>query len=256
MRASRALSANTNSHSARAEWMNHFHMNDSYLTVFAGRPCFFGGLASSTFLGLGCGGVFAIRRITSSRRVAISSASNSTSGCRAMTDEPFDLVEVAKDVVKRGESSVVIMAVSILEDWLEGTLKAKMKPLSSTVENRLFGGQAPLRSFAAKIDIAFAFGVIDEKVQNQMRALKDIRNAFAHAKTLLFLDSSELTGDFQRLSGWKKGCDLRALFQNSIDFCLEPLRLHLDVKALADALLAYKPEEATLATLPETTAQE
>jgi hypothetical protein len=95
-----------------------------------------------------------MRRITSSRRLAISSAPNSASGCRAMTDEPFNLVEVAKDVVKRGESSVVIMAVSILEDWLENALKAKMQPLSSTVKERLFGGQAPLRSFAAKIVIA------------------------------------------------------------------------------------------------------
>jgi hypothetical protein len=173
-----------------------------------------------------------------------------------MTDEPFDLVEVAKDIVKRGESSVIIMAVSILEDWLENALKAKMQPLSNTVEMRIFGGQAPLRSFAAKIDIAYAFGLIDENIQGEMRALKDIRNTFAHAKTLLFINSAELTKHFQKLGGWKKGCDLRALFQESTSRCTEPLRKHLDLKMLVDALLAHTPTMAPPEPSPETAIQE
>jgi hypothetical protein len=171
-----------------------------------------------------------------------------------MTEEPlFDLVEFTKALVKRSESPVVIMAISILEDWLEGTLKGRMRPLSATVEGRLFAGQAPLRSFAAKIDIAFAFEIIDEKTQGDMRALKDIRNAFAHAKTLLFIDSPELTPLFQKLSGWKKDCDLHRLFQDRVADCLEPLRKHLDIKMLADAL---KEHVAKLPPSPETTLSE
>jgi hypothetical protein len=180
------------------------------------------------------------RNAVSSRR-DISSSLNSTAGCRTMAETPIDLVEIAREVVKRGEASVVILAVSILEDWLTGTLKARMRPLSETVEARLFGGQAPLRSFAAKIDIAYALQIIDAQTQANMRALKDIRNDFAHATTILHIDSPELTRRFQKLSGWTKDCDLHKLFNDRVADCLVPLRKLLNINLLASALMAYVP---------------
>jgi len=44
----------------------------------------------------------------------------------------------------------------------------------------LFHGFGPLATFAQRISIAYALGAIDKGTMDELRALKEIRNHFAH----------------------------------------------------------------------------
>lgn len=66
----------------------------------------------------------------------------------------------------------------------------KMCRISGVLEARLFDGYGPLGSFSAKIDIAYALGIITEQIFNDLKTIKDIRNEFAHPKELEFLTFS------------------------------------------------------------------
>ena len=71
-----------------------------------------------------------------------------------------------------------------------------------------------LSTFLAKIDVARALDLIDDAIYKDLRALNDIRNAFAHATDQLHFDSPKLVRHFQKLSGWTKTADPRKLFHD------------------------------------------
>ena len=160
-------------------------------------------------------------------------------------EDDFDLVGEIRGVARLTDAAVVIVSVSTLEDWLEKALKSRMRPLTSEVEHRLFTGYGPLNSFAAKIDIAYALGFFERDTYNDLRALKDIRNAFAHTSDFIFFDSASLTPLFQRLTGWTKDSDPKILFKERTNACVEPFKKILGMAALLKALREYKPVSNT-----------
>jgi DNA-binding MltR family transcriptional regulator len=162
-----------------------------------------------------------------------------------MPDSSDDLVEWVKELALNAETTVVITSVSILEDWVKAAIKARTRDLSSKLEERLFSGYGPLNSFAGKIDIAYAFNIIEGDVYNDLRALKDIRNAFAHSTENLHLNSPTLAPLLQKLTGWAKGADARDLFNDRVSACVEALKVPLNEKAFIKALMKWKPEQTS-----------
>ncbi len=147
-----------------------------------------------------------------------------------------DFEEWVSGMSRMIDANIVVISVSTLEDWLKAALKAKMRPLSSTAQARLFEGYGPVSTFSAKIDIAYAFSMIDDAQCSDFKALKDIRNAFAHTSEFIHFNSKEVEPKFQKLSGWKRGGDNKATFQAAVHNCINALKPTLDTAALIRAI--------------------
>jgi hypothetical protein len=88
------------------------------------------------------------------------------------------------------DRSVVILASSYLEKYLEEYLTKKLVDDKSV--SKLFEGYGPLSTFAAKIDIAFAIGLLPRHVFVDLRTIRKIRNLFAHEPDTLNFESSRV----------------------------------------------------------------
>jgi mannitol repressor len=114
---------------------------------------------------------------------------------------------------ERSLGSKAIVMAGHMEGWLQKLLLAVCRPLSKTMSAKIFEGYGPLTHFSAKIDITYIFGLIDKTSYDDLRAIKDIRNKFAHTTEDLFFTSEEVDRECQRLVGWKKGNNNHALFE-------------------------------------------
>lgn len=106
--------------------------------------------------------------------------------------------------VYEGESdrAVAILAVSYLENALEKNLLNRLVS-HNRVEN-LFRGYGPLATFSAKINVAYAVGLIPEHITKDLHTLRKIRNRFAHETTSLNFGSqaiSDLCGCLSYVEG-------------------------------------------------------
>jgi len=117
------------------------------------------------------------------------------------------------DLSEYSETTVAVVFASRVEDALEYGIKAKMRAdLSSSLSDRLFKHYGPLTTFSGKIDIAHAFSVIGAESYSDLRAIKDIRNRFAHSKNVMRFDSPEIAPLLQKLSGWTAKAKRMELF--------------------------------------------
>lgn len=80
----------------------------------------------------------------------------------------------------RGESdrAAAILAASFLDEALAAAIRSQFVDDPSVDE--LFTGYGPLSSFSARIEIAFALGLLDKKHKGDLRFIRKIRNHFAH----------------------------------------------------------------------------
>jgi hypothetical protein len=86
------------------------------------------------------------------------------------------------------DTNVVVLATSAIEKFLQllMLLQFAARP-SKNAFNEVFRGNGPLATFAAKISLATALGIIQGDVAHDLRVLKKIRNDFAHSPTRKFL---------------------------------------------------------------------
>jgi DNA-binding MltR family transcriptional regulator len=163
-----------------------------------------------------------------------------------MSDTIDELAALIRDKAQRAETSLALTTAALIEDWLEHAIKSHMRELSSTQDRRIFGGYGPLSSFAARIDVAYALSYFDDIIYSDLRAIKEIRNKFAHSKSVLHFNSEPILESIRLLTGWTKQSEPQALFLNRAIACIEALKPHLEHNALMKALMAWRP-----ATSPE-----
>lgn len=85
-----------------------------------------------------------------------------------------------------------ILAAASLEQALEHALSTKFVRSPEEIRTQLFGESAPLRDFAAKARMAYAFGIVGEMTFSDIGIIRQIRNTFAHSRTKLSSDTSEM----------------------------------------------------------------
>jgi len=83
---------------------------------------------------------------------------------------------------------VAILAVAMLEYDLERILRPKFKRSDDATWARITGDNGPLNTFSQKINLAYAFGVLDDERRKSLIVIKNIRNVFAHSKKLVNFD--------------------------------------------------------------------
>jgi DNA-binding MltR family transcriptional regulator len=92
-------------------------------------------------------------------------------------------ISALKEAFLNGEPMVTaILAQSLLEHQLEILLRLRFKRKDDSTWGRVTSEHGPLQTFSAKIIAGYAFGLYDEATMRNLNIIREIRNAFAHAK--------------------------------------------------------------------------
>lgn len=157
-----------------------------------------------------------------------------------------DVVAVIHQLAEQADTAFAVLLSSHVEDWLQWALEANMRTLSNTLKERIFSGYGPLSSFSAKIDLAYALHIFEEPLWNDLRAIKDIRNEFAHSRTAIHFNSPDLAPMLRRLTEWSRDRDPKGLFSDRIDACINVCKAHLSHADLIKAIREYQsPRDAS-----------
>ena len=113
---------------------------------------------------------------------------------RQILAEPFDPKEDIEHtffghLVKPGKSdfsdrAAALVATQNLELTLRAAVASRFRPLSPNEERSLFSGEvdAPLSNFAALTNVGYALEIYGPHFRDDLILIKNIRNAFAHAR--------------------------------------------------------------------------
>jgi len=93
------------------------------------------------------------------------------------------------------DQAVAIVLTAVLEHALESALLTHF-PVPKEEGRLLFQGrgdeEAPLHSLSAKIALGYALGVYDGLLKNDLKWIKNIRNAFAHTGRHILFETPEI----------------------------------------------------------------
>ncbi len=152
-----------------------------------------------------------------------------------------DLIKLLSQQTDAGNALVI---AGLVEDELQKLLLSAMRPLSNTMAAKLFEGYGPLSTFSAKIDISFAFGLIEKDVHGDLRIIKDIRNCFAHTTHFVFFSSPEIAKLCKKLSNHRNGGDDFIYFRTRALECINAIKASADKKIFESALQKGNQAEA------------
>jgi hypothetical protein len=75
-----------------------------------------------------------------------------------------------------------LIAGSLAENSLQYIIRVRAFQLRQNEIDEIFGYEAPLGSFSAKVKVAHALGMIDNDLRSDFDRIREIRNAFAHSR--------------------------------------------------------------------------
>lgn len=79
---------------------------------------------------------------------------------------------------EESDRSAAILTASFIDDLLSEMLQAFL--IEDKEVKNLFKGYSPLSSFSARIDVAYALGLITAEMKADLNVIRKIRNHFAH----------------------------------------------------------------------------
>lgn len=142
------------------------------------------------------------------------------------------------------DAQVALLGAAIADQQLQDALLTRMRTLKAKDRDRIFSGYGPLSSFAAKIDLAFAFELIDAATRNRLTAVRQIRNKFAHSDWFLSFEHPEIVAILKKLpANTENIVDSQKIFL----WQLTMVESHLVATAGAGIL---KPKQGPAAVLP------
>lgn len=126
----------------------------------------------------------------------------------------------------RGHSTTALIAAAAIDNFLEKAIKARMPNLDKDLSAKLFSGYGPFATFSAKIDTAYAMGIVDKSVFSDIHIIKAIRNAFAHPRGAQIVTFSDPVFDklFAKWPDFKPNLDKPMFLQTKFKDILE--RMH------------------------------
>lgn len=103
-----------------------------------------------------------------------------------------ELLELNRKLSKLDDHAASIVAATLVETALEDCILSKLRPLSAVERAELFDGDGPIATFAAKVKLGYALSLYGPPARDDLMRIKNIRNAFAHARTLITFDTPEI----------------------------------------------------------------
>jgi DNA-binding MltR family transcriptional regulator len=151
-----------------------------------------------------------------------------------VTIQEIDVGSVIRELSAKSQAGTVLVSAAVIDDHLQKLLLTKMRNLSNNKAERIFNG--PLRSFAAKIDVAYAFELIDDELHDDLTIIRDIRNEFAHSVVETNFGSPKIVNLVQRFKRQEASLDAFLLFQRRIKLCADQIEATLNRLMYAAAL--------------------
>lgn len=104
--------------------------------------------------------------------------------------------QAVNDLLDESDRGAVILVAARIEDTLEWAIMQKMQPLLNDAEAKsaLFGAGGSNATFSAKINLAYALGVIDRDAKEQIGLIRVIRNGCAHSRLPIDFQRPEMQG--------------------------------------------------------------
>ena len=107
--------------------------------------------------------------------------------------EADEFTEHIEEVFGASVRAGVIVAVAELDNALARAIRSKLRSLSAAEEISVFkGAAAPLNTLSSKIIMAYALDIITDGAREDLFLLKDIRNAFAHERSVKSFDDPKI----------------------------------------------------------------
>jgi hypothetical protein len=101
----------------------------------------------------------------------------------------FTTIALYKDESDRG---CALIAGSMAENELEKIIRTRLTHLNKEQLDELFGYKGTLGTFSAKIEVAYAFEFIDHKLRADFDRIREVRNTFAHSKTVVRFKTAQI----------------------------------------------------------------
>lgn len=101
---------------------------------------------------------------------------------------------------QRNHRAEAVTLAALLESTIESAMLRRFVPLSRTDRKDLFEGVAPLATFSAKIRLGYALNMYGRKTRADLDNIREIRNAFAHARTKINFRTREVDIVCQRIT--------------------------------------------------------
>jgi hypothetical protein len=128
-----------------------------------------------------------------------------------------------------GESdraSIILMA-ALLDDTLSFTISRNFcEAVGQQEKDPAFRFDGPLGTFSSKIEIAALFGLIDDRVCDQLHTVRELRNACAHSRHGLRFTDAILLNVVERIfhpigfHEFPRAADSREIKSSFLDECL------------------------------------
>ncbi|MGN6437519.1 MAG: hypothetical protein ACTHMM_13345 [Agriterribacter sp.] len=119
------------------------------------------------------------------------------------SDYPGLNFDFAYKLTNESERGAILIGASKIETYLEKLILSILPIKTKKYSEKLLNYPGVLSSFSGKIELCFAFRVIDEKVYNALTALRKIRNSAAHSnETFSF---QELNGELEKIYEFEYG---------------------------------------------------
>lgn len=141
--------------------------------------------------------------------------------------------DFAFKLTNESERGAILIGASKVEEYLERLIISILPSDSKSYKNRLFKYPGALSSFSGKIELPYAFRIIDKRLYNSLNTLRKIRNQAAHSSDSFTIQKSknelEEIYDFEygfkevthklaydRLIQWKKENLKKSLEENEL----------------------------------------
>ncbi|MGB6306438.1 MAG: hypothetical protein WBF89_01505 [Steroidobacteraceae bacterium] len=113
---------------------------------------------------------------------------------RAQFGTEYETEAVVGDLDDESDRTAILVAATAIEDALEQALMQRMPALATDNDARVkvFGPEGTISTYSAKILIAYAIGILDRKARKEIDVVRHIRNACAHSRKSLSLQTPAL----------------------------------------------------------------
>jgi DNA-binding MltR family transcriptional regulator len=81
---------------------------------------------------------------------------------------------------KESDRAAVILTASLFDNALAQLIAVSLVASPSSTDELLYGANAPLSTFSARINLAYRVGLISRKFCRDLHLVRSIRNSFAH----------------------------------------------------------------------------
>jgi hypothetical protein len=111
-----------------------------------------------------------------------------------------DLPTIERELYGGSDRARAVLLAAFVEAALQTFVQAQLRPTFLAEDFRLlFGANAPLGTFSAKILIAFAFNWYGPDTRHDLDLIRELRNGFAHSRSSFTFETAEVAAVCRQL---------------------------------------------------------